>query len=241
MGLQLTRALIDRTPYDHWKIEEYRLRGKYKRVYSFIKWAVATATTTVTGKALVNSYIQQIDPSVARSLHKRSLLQQFVSEKLKTDGVFLVRLVCECYAENSGDMVTLALLKTLWEDFVKQRGEHPPPYTEPLLVSNKKTSESDLRRQLNSRPGTVATGERTRDVYVTKENGQSGRSEGTVSARHLDETWGSTETQTVGERRESGDADRLDSDGMRSFHCDLVGWRAAGGIAPSPPGDTVLQ
>ncbi|EPB77820.1 putative innexin-3 [Ancylostoma ceylanicum] len=113
-------------------------------VYSFIKWAVATATTTVTGKALVNSYIQQIDPSVARSLHKRSLLQQFVSEKLRTDGVFLVRLVCKCYAENSGDMVTLALLKTLWEDFVKQRGEHPPPYTEPLLVANKKISESDL-------------------------------------------------------------------------------------------------
>ncbi|KHJ77375.1 innexin-19 domain protein [Oesophagostomum dentatum] len=109
-------------------------------VYSFIKWAVAMATTTVTGKALVNSYIQQIDASVARSLHKRSLLQQFVSEKLRTDGVFLVRLV----SENSGDMVTLALLKTLWEDFIKQRGEHPPPYTEPLLVSNKKISESDL-------------------------------------------------------------------------------------------------
>lgn len=30
-------------------------------VYSFIKWAVATATTTVTGKALVNNYIQQVD------------------------------------------------------------------------------------------------------------------------------------------------------------------------------------
>lgn len=41
-------------------------------------------------------------------------------------------------------MVTLALLKTLWEEFIKERGEHPPPYTEPLLLGNKKISESDL-------------------------------------------------------------------------------------------------
>ncbi|VDL81135.1 unnamed protein product [Nippostrongylus brasiliensis] len=109
-------------------------------VYSFAKWAITTATTSISGKALVSSYIQQIDPTMARSSHKRSLLQQFVVEKLRTDGVFLVRLV----SENSGDMVTLALLKSLWEDFIREHGEQPPPYQMPLLLSNKKISESDL-------------------------------------------------------------------------------------------------
>ncbi|KJH50604.1 innexin-3 domain protein [Dictyocaulus viviparus] len=109
-------------------------------LYSFIKWTIATATTSISGRALVNSFIQQIDPSVARSEHKRSLLQQFVTEKLRIDGVFLIRLI----AANSGEMVTLALLKTLWNDFSEQRGRNLPPYSKPLLLSGKKISESDL-------------------------------------------------------------------------------------------------
>ncbi|KAE9419475.1 hypothetical protein Angca_006650 [Angiostrongylus cantonensis] len=99
-------------------------------VYSFAKWTIATATTSFSGRVLVNNFIQQIDPTVARSEQKRSLLQEFVIEKLRTDGVFLLRLV----AENSGDMVTLALLKTLWKDFMASKSKNPPLYAEPLLL-----------------------------------------------------------------------------------------------------------
>ncbi|KAJ1362744.1 hypothetical protein KIN20_022409 [Parelaphostrongylus tenuis] len=109
-------------------------------VYSFVKWTIATATTSYSGRRLVNNYIQQIDPTVARSVQKRSLLQEFVIEKLRTDGVFLLRLV----SENSGDMVTLALLRTLWKDFMETKSRNPPLYAEPLLLSDKKISESDL-------------------------------------------------------------------------------------------------
>ncbi|VDM62025.1 unnamed protein product [Angiostrongylus costaricensis] len=113
-------------------------------VYSFAKWTIATATTSFSGRVLVNSFIQQIDPTVARSEQKRSLLQEFVIEKLRTDGVFLLRLVGEFSTENSGDMVTLALLRTLWKDFMESKSKNPPFYAEPLLLSDKKISESDL-------------------------------------------------------------------------------------------------
>uniref|UniRef100_A0A0K0CV47 Innexin n=1 Tax=Angiostrongylus cantonensis TaxID=6313 RepID=A0A0K0CV47_ANGCA len=109
-------------------------------VYSFAKWTIATATTSFSGRVLVNNFIQQIDPTVARSEQKRSLLQEFVIEKLRTDGVFLLRLVGEFSTENSGDMVTLALLKTLWKDFMASKSKNPPLYAEPLLLSDKKIS-----------------------------------------------------------------------------------------------------
>uniref|UniRef100_A0A1I7XNE6 Innexin n=1 Tax=Heterorhabditis bacteriophora TaxID=37862 RepID=A0A1I7XNE6_HETBA len=117
----------------------YYIRSFFS-IISFLKWLFISVRANVSGKALVNSYINKIDPTVARSMHKRSLLQQFVTEKLRPDGVFLIRLI----VDNSGDMVTCALLKTLWKDFVKARGEHPPPYSEPLLLASKKISESDL-------------------------------------------------------------------------------------------------
>lgn len=41
-------------------------------------------------------------------------------------------------------MVTCALLKTMWQDFKEVRGERPPPYSEPLLLRNKKINEEEL-------------------------------------------------------------------------------------------------
>lgn len=44
-----------------------------------------------------------------RSLQKKALLDEFITTKLHSDGVFLIRLI----SSNSGDTVTAALLKVI--------------------------------------------------------------------------------------------------------------------------------
>ncbi|CAD6194792.1 unnamed protein product [Caenorhabditis auriculariae] len=108
---------------------------------SFIYWLV-TSLGSRTGKQLVNSYMVKMEnnSSVARGLDRRGLVQQFVVDYLRPDGVFLIRLI----SKNSGDMVTCSLLSTLWEDFTKNR-RNPPPYSEPLLIgASKKIDDTEL-------------------------------------------------------------------------------------------------
>ncbi|CAJ0944602.1 unnamed protein product, partial [Mesorhabditis belari] len=107
--------------------------------YSMIFW-LATGFSTNVGKNAVKKYIQKIDPSVKENTYKKSLLQSFVVEKLRADGVFLIRLI----SSNSGEMVTYSLLKTLWEEYVKEKGAQPPPYSKPLLLAKKDVEESDF-------------------------------------------------------------------------------------------------
>lgn len=119
-------------------------------MYSFFYW-LSTSLTHSTGRSLVQSYIHkvclplclanlQIDPSVARSMERRALVDEFVSTKLRADGLFLIRLV----AANSGDLVTCELLNALWRQFLTERRAVPPPYSEPLLLSKKDIDEAEL-------------------------------------------------------------------------------------------------
>ncbi|VDD92725.1 unnamed protein product [Enterobius vermicularis] len=73
-----------------------------------------------------------IDPVIARSERRKSLVDEFIAENLRPDGLFLIRLI----QANSGDLVTYELVRTLWKRFMSTRIE-PPPYSEPTLLSKK--------------------------------------------------------------------------------------------------------
>lgn len=107
-------------------------------IASLCYWAL-TSFTNQTGRKMVRNYIEKIDESVARSQRSQALIDEFVAEKLRPDGLFLLRLV----QSNSGDIVTCDLIATLWRRFLASRIE-PPPYSEPLLLSKKDVSENDL-------------------------------------------------------------------------------------------------
>ncbi|VDN92464.1 unnamed protein product, partial [Brugia pahangi] len=85
--------------------------------------------------------VQCIDPAIAHATRRRALIDEFIVEKLRPDGVFLLQLV----KDNSGDIVTCELIATLWRRFLTNR-TNPPPYTEPLLSDKAKirTHESGL-------------------------------------------------------------------------------------------------
>lgn len=48
-----------------------------------------------------------MDPSMEKSPRKKALLDEFITTKLHSDGVFLIRLI----SSNSGDTITASLLK----------------------------------------------------------------------------------------------------------------------------------
>ncbi|MFH4982333.1 hypothetical protein AB6A40_009042 [Gnathostoma spinigerum] len=106
---------------------------------SWFYW-LTTSFTNATGRKLVDNYIDKIDPAIARSQRHRTLVDEFVAEKLRPDGLFLLRLV----QLNSGDIVTCDLIATIWRQFIAKRFR-PPPYADPMLETPKKDiSESDL-------------------------------------------------------------------------------------------------
>lgn len=76
---------------------------------------------------------------IARSERRKSLVDEFIAENLRPDGLFLIRLI----QANSGDLVTYELVRTLWKRFMSTRIE-PPPYSEPTLLSKKPLAESGL-------------------------------------------------------------------------------------------------
>ncbi|KHN81112.1 Innexin-12 [Toxocara canis] len=105
---------------------------------SFLYWTL-TSVTHGTGRQMVSNYMEKIEPSAMRSERRRILIDEFVSEKLRPDGLFLLRLI----QSNSGDIITCELVATLWHKFVSARTD-PPPYSEPLLPTKTDISESDL-------------------------------------------------------------------------------------------------
>uniref|UniRef100_A0A1I8AR53 THUMP domain-containing protein n=1 Tax=Steinernema glaseri TaxID=37863 RepID=A0A1I8AR53_9BILA len=65
---------------------------------------------------MLSNYLEKIDPTTTHSARRKALVRRFVAEKLRSDGVFLLRLV----ASNGGDMVACELVATLWADFVAE-------------------------------------------------------------------------------------------------------------------------
>ncbi|PAV72131.1 hypothetical protein WR25_06786 [Diploscapter pachys] len=103
---------------------------------SFLKW-LAVSFGSSNGRRFVEKYLTKIDKDVRRS-DMRGHVQQFVTEYLRADGLFIARLV----ESNHGDMVTCALLKTCWEEFISKRRQ-PPQYAEPLLMKGIKGNNDD--------------------------------------------------------------------------------------------------
>nr|AVV64021.1 innexin [Anisakis simplex] len=96
---------------------------------SFLYWTF-TSLSNATGRQVVYNYIEKIEPSAVRNDEHRALIDRFVTEKLRPDGLFLLRLIML----NSGDIVTCELIATLWHKFISTNS-NPPPYSEPLLES----------------------------------------------------------------------------------------------------------
>ncbi|EFO13646.1 hypothetical protein LOAG_14883 [Loa loa] len=95
----------------------------------------------ISGREMIGIYLEKIDPAIAHTTRYRALIDEFVDEKLRPDGIFLLQLI----KANSGDIVTCELIATLWRRFHSNR-INPPPYTEPLLSGKRKisTHESGL-------------------------------------------------------------------------------------------------
>uniref|UniRef100_A0A914WNX4 Innexin n=1 Tax=Plectus sambesii TaxID=2011161 RepID=A0A914WNX4_9BILA len=138
-------------------------------VLSFFYW-LFTSVTERAGDRIINNYLDQIDRDVAHSPRRKQLVHEFLRDRLKADGVFLLRLV----SANAGDVVTCELIAALWRQYRKERGYDttprpsvpnvalarrngnnyptlpmPPPYSEdeqPLLRGNKEVlmTESNL-------------------------------------------------------------------------------------------------
>lgn len=109
-------------------------------VINFLSLAywIVTILNPIDSKKFILGYLKKIDPTVT-DLDGRSAVQQFVSENLRPDGVFLVRLV----AKNTGDLVTRSLIQALWDKFNRTARRNPPPYSEPLLIGAKKLDDED--------------------------------------------------------------------------------------------------
>lgn len=62
-----------------------------------------------------------MDPHSAKNANRKFLVQQFLDESLKADGVFLLRLI----AQNGGDAVACELVDLTWNDFKKKHAMEP--------------------------------------------------------------------------------------------------------------------
>uniref|UniRef100_A0AC35UDP8 Innexin n=1 Tax=Rhabditophanes sp. KR3021 TaxID=114890 RepID=A0AC35UDP8_9BILA len=102
---------------------------------SFFSWLIASIDERG-GYALISSYMIKINPSIAKSPSKKQLLRKFIKNTLKSDGVFLLRLV----SYNSGDLVTCQLLSSLWTDFIKTTNDSTNEDEKSLLRSSGVTS-----------------------------------------------------------------------------------------------------
>lgn len=89
---------------------------------SFFYWLL-TSVTERAGDKIINNYLDQIDRDVAHSPRRKQIVHEFLRDRLKADGVFLLRLV----AANAGDVVTCQLIAALWRQFRKERGYDTSP------------------------------------------------------------------------------------------------------------------
>ncbi|CAI5438970.1 unnamed protein product [Caenorhabditis angaria] len=90
---------------------------------NFVQWVLRSFGSRNT-KEFVKPYIEDIDPKVKNN---RGKLQQFVTEHLSPDTVFLLRLI----EINNGKTPVLELLSSMWSKF---NTATPPPYSAPPLL-----------------------------------------------------------------------------------------------------------
>lgn len=65
------------------------------------------------GRKIVISYLQRIDPESAKNARVQRMISKFLRESLKTDGIFMLRLI----GQNSGDLICSDLVEAMWNDF----------------------------------------------------------------------------------------------------------------------------
>uniref|UniRef100_A0A0N5AAY5 Innexin n=1 Tax=Syphacia muris TaxID=451379 RepID=A0A0N5AAY5_9BILA len=104
------------------------LTAAFLSIHSFGYW-LFTSVTNYTGRKM-------IDIATVRGQRRKFLVDEFLTDVLRPDGLFLIRLI----QANSGDLVTYELIKTLWQRFLESRIE-PPPYSE---TTKKSVTESGL-------------------------------------------------------------------------------------------------
>ncbi|CAI2303114.1 unnamed protein product [Caenorhabditis sp. 36 PRJEB53466] len=88
-----------------------------------IYWFIRASGTSVS-KKFIQPYVEDIDPKVKNN---RGKLQQFVSEFLSPDTVFLLRLI----ELNNGKTPVVELIRDMWKRF---NTAVPPPYSAPPLL-----------------------------------------------------------------------------------------------------------
>lgn len=102
--------------------------------YSLINWSLRSFSQRA-DRHLIAQYLAKVDPQTLRSAQKRAAIKNFVRYTLRSDGVFLLRLI----RGNSGDLVVCELLRVLWERY---RQQAPPLYQpEPLLEKKRQVEQ----------------------------------------------------------------------------------------------------
>uniref|UniRef100_A0A914UW99 Innexin n=1 Tax=Plectus sambesii TaxID=2011161 RepID=A0A914UW99_9BILA len=82
---------------------------------SLIYW-LATSIFGRKARHIIVNYLYKVDPHSANNTRRKILVQQFLDESLKADGVFLLRLI----ALNAGDAVACELVDLTWNDFKRR-------------------------------------------------------------------------------------------------------------------------
>lgn len=82
---------------------------------NLLYWLV-TSLTPSTGRKIVISYLGLSDKALTQSPRAQSLINRFIKETVRPDGVFLIRLV----AFQGGDLVAAELTQALWNGFKRR-------------------------------------------------------------------------------------------------------------------------
>ncbi|KAI6183066.1 Innexin family-containing protein [Aphelenchoides bicaudatus] len=104
--------------------------------YSLFSWFLKSFSSRA-DRRLISTYLAKIDPQASRSVASRAQIHRFVTQTIRPDGMFLIRLI----SSNSGDLVTCELLSTLWKDFIQSEQGHPPGFQAEPLGDKKKLLE----------------------------------------------------------------------------------------------------
>lgn len=82
---------------------------------SFLFWTI-TSLSKGTGRKIITGYLGVSDKELAQSPRARSLINRFINESVRPNGVFLIRLV----GFQAGDLVAAELTQALWESFKRR-------------------------------------------------------------------------------------------------------------------------
>jgi hypothetical protein len=113
-------------------------------VVSAVYWLV-TSIGDRTGRNLISDYIDRTDPHTdgMSSKERERQIVIFMAESLKSDGIFLLRLI----ASNAGELVVCELVNNLWDRYKERRLSHQPPPPRQTLMAGSPgfTSQDTLR------------------------------------------------------------------------------------------------